>query len=327
MDLLLPFRVTPSPVIISYTDSILCIGSCFSGEIGRRMKSLKFKVLQNPNGILYDPISIGDALESYADNKVVTDADLFSLDGLWHSWKHHSSFSGINKDTVLQHIRRSADEAHDFLRQANWLIITPGTAYNYRLLKTGLPVANCHKAPAGFFEKRLLTIGDIEESLSQAISRARELNPGLKIIFTISPVKHIRDGVIENNRSKARLIEAIHSLTGSLPNTFYFPAYELVTDILRDYRFYNSDMAHPSEAATEFVFEHFCATFLDGDTRELMKEIKVIVAAANHRPFHSQSNAHQHFIAQQLEKITKLAGRFPFLDFAAEEKYFSAEQL
>ena len=323
MELLLPFQVSPSPAKISYGDPVLFIGSCFSEEISRLMQKMKFDVKQNPNGILFDPVSISSALISYADDKMFAADDLFFLDGLWHSWQHHSLFSGMNKESTLQNINSTRSAAHRFLKTASWLIITPGTSYSYQLKDTGAPVANCHKAPQDFFEKKLLTTDEITGSLLKAISGVRFLNPQLKIIFTVSPVRHIRDGVIENNRSKARLIEAIHTVKENTENVSYFPAYELVVDVLRDYRFYKKDLVHPSDTAIEFVFERFCNAFVDEAGKKLLEEIKTIVAAMNHKPFQKESAAYKKFIQVQLQKIEKIKPAFPSVDFSMEEKYFS----
>jgi GSCFA family len=322
MELLLPFQVTPSPIKISYADKIIFIGSCFTEEIGRQMLNLKFDVLQNPNGILYDPVSISSALVSYVDNKKFTENGLCMLDEMWHSWQHHSVFSGMDKETVLRNINNSQDAAHRFLKTSSWLIITLGTSYNYRLKKAGEPVANCHKAPQDFFEKKLLPVEDIIYNLSAAVLKLQAFNPQLKTIFTISPVRHVRDGVIENNRSKARLIEAVHSVREKMQNVFYFPAYELIIDVLRDYRFYKKDLVHPSDTAIEYVFESFCNTFIDEAGKKLLEEIKMIIAAMNHKPFQSESVAHKKFREAQLEKIKKITARFPSMDFSNEEKYF-----
>jgi hypothetical protein len=326
MDLLLPFRIIPSHVKISYSDKIFFIGSCFSEEIGKKMQNLKFNVLQNPNGILYDPVSISSALDSYIQNKIFNEDDIFYLNDLWHSWQHHSVFSGMSKEDVLQNINHSQTEANDFLRTASWLIITPGTSYNYIFKKSGVPVANCHKAPQNFFEKKLLSTDEIISNLSGSISKLRSLNSNLKIIFTISPVRHVKDGVVENNRSKGRLIDAIHSITEKFENVFYFPSYELIIDVLRDYRFYKSDLVHPTSAATDFVFENFCNAFLDDPGKKLLEEIKAISSAINHKPFQKESTSHKKFMATQLEKIQKIKTKFPSIDFSLEEKYFSANR-
>ncbi len=323
MELLLPFRIIPSSHKISYTDKIIFIGSCFTEEIGKMMKELKFDVLQNPNGILYDPLSISSALNSYIEDKQYKQDDLFLLNELWHSWQHHSIFSGMNKEMVLQNINHSQTEAHLFVKNASWLIITLGTSYNYQLKTSLQPVANCHKAPQDFFEKKLLSVEEIISCLSNVISNLQSYNAGIKIIFTVSPVRHIKDGVIENNRSKARLIEAVHSIKEDNENIFYFPAYELIIDVLRDYRFYKDDLVHPTETAIAFVFENFCNAYIDERGKKLLEEIKPIIAATNHKPFQAESAAHKKFRATQLEKINILKMNFPFIDFSKEEKFFS----
>ena len=287
------------------------------------LKELKFDVLQNPNGILYDPLSISSALNSYIENMQYKEDDLFSLNELWHSWHHHSIFSGMNKETVLQNINRSQTEAHLFLKNASWLIITLGTSYNYQLKDSLQHVANCHKAPKDFFEKKLLSVEEITSCLFNVISKLQSYNSHLKIIFTVSPVRHVKDGVIENNRSKARLIEAIHSIKENNKGIFYFPAYELIIDVLRDYRFYKDDLVHPTETATTFVFENFCDVYLDETAKKLLEEIKSIIAAFKHKPFQSESAAHKKFQLAQLEKVKIIKTNFPSIDFSKEEQFFS----
>ena len=287
------------------------------------MKDLKFDVLQNPNGILYDPLSSALALDSYMESKQYKENDLFLLNELWHSWQHHSAFSGMDREAVLQNINQSQIKAHQFLEDASWLVITLGTAYNYQLKNSGEPVANCHKAPQNSFAKKLLPIEEIILRLTDVIIKLQSFNSGLKIIFTVSPVRHIRDGVIGNNRSKARLIEAAHSIKESFQQVFYFPAYELIIDVLRDYRFYKNDLVHPADTATAFVFEKFCNAFVDEPGKKLSEEIKSIITAMNHRPFQKDSAAHKKFQNTQLEKIKVIKARLPLIDFSNEEKFFS----
>lgn len=326
MEFFLPFQIGSFPFKISYTNKILFVGSCFSEEIGKRMLDLKFDVLQNPNGILYDPISITDALFSYIENKPFEEENLFELNGLWHSWKHHSVYSSVEKKEVLEKINNSIKEAHLFLQQSKILILTFGTAFNYQLKESFKNVANCHKAPSSFFIKALLPIEQIKADLLSVITALELFNPALKIILTVSPVKHIKDGVIENNRSKARLLEAANLVAEEKENVFYFPAYELVNDVLRDYRFYKEDLVHPNETAINFVFEKFSHAFFDETTRELRKELEKILSAVNHKPFVKESDAHQKFIATQIRHIEKLASDFPFIDLSREKNYFQ-EQL
>ena len=322
MEFFLPFKIQSFPFNISYREKILLIGSCFSEEIGNKMSNLKFDILQNPNGILYDPVSISDAIFSYIENKPFNEQYLFELNGLWHSWKHHSVFSAENKNEVIERINITRSDAHHFLKNAKILIITLGSAFGYQLKKNNENIANCHKAPANFFKKTLLPVEEMKADLSSAITALNLFNPDLKIIFTISPVKHVKDGVIENNRSKSRLIETVHAIVDQKENVFYFPSYELVTDVLRDYRFYKTDLVHPNDIAINFVFEKFCETFLEADSKKIMEEIKKMMAAVNHRAFLKSSDAHKIFIASQIQNIKRLESDYPFIDFSKERKFF-----
>jgi len=325
MEFFLPFQIQPFPFQISYADKILFIGSCFSEEIGNKLKDLKFNVLQNPNGILYDPLSVSDSLFSYIENKPFDEEDLFELNGLWHSWKHHSSFSAADKKDVLEKINTSQSGAHAFLKEANSLIITLGTAFYYQLKDDKKNVSNCHKAPAALFEKRLMPTTEIISEMLSALTALKSFNPDLKIIFTVSPVKHVRDGVVENNRSKARLIDAVHSISEQKENVSYFPSYELVTDVLRDYRFYKNDLVHPNESAIDFVFEKFLESLLSNESKRIIKKVKEIVSAANHKPFFKESETHQNFVAVQLKRIQEMEKDYPFINLTKEKHYFLAQ--
>ncbi len=322
MEFFLPFQIPSYPFKISYNDKIIFIGSCFSEEIGNKFKELKLDILQNPNGILYDPLSIADSLISYIEDKPFFEENLFELNGLWHSWKHHSSFSGVTRMEVLKNINRSQAHARDFLRDAKFLIITLGTAFHYQLKNDLRNVANCHKAPSTYFTKNLCSIENITEQISGAISALTSLNPTIKIIFTVSPVRHSKDGVVENNRSKSRLIEAVHSVVEENKNAFYFPSYELITDVLRDYRFYKDDLVHPNETAVGYVFEKFCLSFMDDQSKKIMEEVKKVTLAVNHKAFSEESEAHQKFVVSQIENISFLEITYPFLDFSIEKVFF-----
>ncbi len=325
MEMMLNIKMTPPEKKISYSDNILLIGSCFTEEIGNRMKALKFSVSQNPNGILYDPLSISNSLFSYINHKQYTNDELFYLNELWHSWQHHSAFSGINQDNVLQKINNAQTTAHEFLKTANWLIITLGSSYSYQLVSSGHAVANCHKAPAYNFKKLLIKTQAIIDRLSYVIQELQFFNPELNIILTISPVRHIKDGIVQNNHSKARLIEAVHELTASLQNATYFPAYELIIDILRDYRFYEADMVHPTPMAIEYVLDKFFEMYFEKKDQLITQQIKKITAAKNHRPFQVGTDAHVIFKHAQLKKIRDLQALYTYINFDDEIAYFSQD--
>ena len=322
MEFQLPISLGALPQPIQYGDKILLTGSCFTEHIGDALRDWKFNTLQNPNGILFDAASVASSLISYIQPRVYTADDLFFLNELWQSWQHHSMFSGVDQSAVLAGINASQAAAHAFLREADWLIITLGSAFSYRLSDGGRPVANCHRAPGKVFVKHLMTIEEIQTALDSCLYQLFYFNPGLKVIFTVSPVRHIRDGVVENNRSKARLIESVHHLVGKFDRLFYFPAYELVIDVLRDYRFYDIDMAHPNYPATQFVLEKFAEYGIDAAARPLMEEIRRLVTARRHRPMHPGTEAHARFRREQYAKAVELAKRNPLLDLSDELNYF-----
>ena len=336
MQFQLPIQIKSPEKKISYRDKILLIGSCFTEHIGNSLAELKFSTLQNPNGILFDPRSVCSSLLSYIENKKYQNEDLFLLNEIWNSWEHHSRFSKTDAAECLENINQSQRQAHNFLKDADWLVITLGSSFSYRLTSefkkvsppngggdlVGAGVANCHRAPSQWFNKHLLSIDETISLLDDVYHRLKQFNPKLKTIFTISPVRHIRDGVIENNRSKARLIEAVHHLVNKFPGLYYFPAYELVIDVLRDYRFYDIDMVHPNYPATEFVMEKFKEGFIDEQSQELMEEIKKIVIARKHKPFQPQTNAHKTFLKSHLEKTKELQSKYSFLDLNDEINYF-----
>lgn len=338
MDFMVDVEIKKPAEQISYKDKILLTGSCFTEHIGNALQELKFSVLQNPNGILFDPVSVCKSLISYVDHRKYTDEDIFQLNEVWHSWQHHSRFSNIDKVQGLHAINQSQQQAHEFLKHADWIIVTLGSAFSYRLSndffkdsrEISLPgensdhsVANCHRAPAQWFNKHLLEIDTIISQLDNCYHRLLRFNPKIKLIFTVSPVRHIRDGVIDNNRSKARLIEAVHHMVNKFDRLYYFPAYELVVDVLRDYRFYDADLVHPNYMATEFVLEKFSETFIDDEARQIMQEVKKIVIARKHKPFQPDTKAHQQFLKNHFDKSKTLKEKYPFLELTDELLYFS----
>jgi hypothetical protein len=324
--LLLDIKISEPEVRICYRDKIFLTGSCFTEHIGNSLHDLKFQVLQNPNGIVFDPASVASSLVSYIENKRYTEDDLFYLNELWQGWQHHSRFSGTNKKEVLQAMNDSVQQAHDFIKDASWLIITLGTSFSYRLVEGNRPVANCHRAPAGWFNKHLMPVEETIVALDNCLYRLFQFNKNLNIIFTVSPVRHIRDGIIENNRSKARLLEAVHHLADKFGRLYYFPSYELVIDVLRDYRFYDIDLVHPNYQATRYVIEQFMEHYVSGDSVELSKEIEKIMIARKHRPFQPSTDAHKKFLLLYAERTRQLMKENPFLQLNEELSFFEKAQ-
>jgi hypothetical protein len=335
MEFQLPIRIEPPMPLIGYADKIMLVGSCFTEHIGNALQELKFQTLQNPNGILFDPVSVAGSLVSYVQGEPCREEELVFFNELWQSWQHHSIFSNIDRDACLHGINEARARAHGFLREAKWLVVTLGSAFSYRLAAgapgeaggargAGLPVANCHRAPAQDFNKHLLTIEEINSALDNCLHQMFCFNPVLNVIFTVSPVRHIRDGVVENNRSKARLIETVHHLVNKFDRIWYFPAYELVIDVLRDYRFYDIDLVHPNYAATAFVLEKFTGHFIDEESQKLMEEVRRLVTARKHKPFQPLTEAHCRFLQEHAQKTKELGARYPFLDLSAELDHFSS---
>jgi hypothetical protein len=272
---------------------------------------------------LFDPVSVSESLLSYVNQKRYGNEDLLYLNELWQSWNHHSMYSGIEVAEVLTKINNSQQKAHSFLKDADWLIVTLGSSFSYRLTDGGQAVANCHRAPAQWFNKHLLSIEETTSALTEAIEALQSFNPKLKVVFTVSPVRHIRDGVVENNRSKARLLEVVHSITEKFNHCYYFPAYEIVIDVLRDYRFYDIDLVHPNYSATEFVFDKFKQYFIEEEAVELMEEVKKIVTGFKHKPFQPATQSHQNFLQTYYDKVKQLHVKYPHLDFEKELCYFA----
>lgn len=306
---------------IKYGDRLLLLGSCFTSNIGTKLTDLKFDALHNATGILFDPHSISRHLSFLANKRTFEAADLFQSGEIWNSWEHHSDFSAISVEASLNKINEAHRVSAEFLTQADWLIITLGSAYSYRLADGGRSVSNCHRMPQQSFTKHLMGIEETVTCLKESIDACLKLNPKLNIIWTVSPVRHIRDGVVENNRSKARLLEAVHLLCEQGYGR-YFQAYELVIDILRDYRFYDTDLVHPNYAATDYVFEAFCKTYMDAPTLQLMEEVRELLTAFRHKPIQPETGAHRLFKEKYLAKTKELAGQMPSMDWQSELAYF-----
>lgn len=306
---------------ISHQSSLLLIGSCFSENIGNKLIANKFNTLINPSGILFNPISIVNTLNDIIEEKEFPEKDLHFENGLYHSFAHHGRFSGPNSEEVLTRINRSREEATLFLKKTDVIIVTLGSSWAYRYNDTGEFVANCHKVPNKKFTKELLEVGFIVEKLHWIIDKLQAVNSNLKIIFTISPVRHWKDGAEENTLSKSILHVAAHQLASS-KSSYYFPSYEMVIDDLRDYRFYKEDMLHPNNVAIDYVWNGFGEAFFSNETVRLNKVICKIAAAIKHRPFNSLTKEHQQFLEIQLKNIADLKKKNATINFDKEIGFF-----
>lgn len=312
---------------VGYQHSGMFVGSCFTENVGGKMQALRYPVDVNPFGIVYNPLSVVRTLERLIDKKLMEEEELFCFNGLWHSFLHHGRFSGGDKSTVLEQMNARIAASSAKLESADYLCITFGTAWIYCLASTGEVVANCHKLPADRFVRRRLEVTEITQAFEQLLSRIWALNPKVKIVFTVSPVRHWKDGPIENQRSKAVLLLAVEYLCRVFSERcVYFPAYEIVLDELRDYRFYASDMLHPSDVAVDYVWSKFEAAFIDEESRKLSEEVRKLIQARQHRPLNPESPEYKKFLLKMRNRIRDLQEKYSYLNLSLEENYFS-EQL
>ena len=310
----------PPPVFgFTYEDPILLMGSCFVEHIGAKLEEAKFRIDLNPFGTLYNPASIAQALKRLLHPEPFLPEDLFQANGLYHSFNHHSRFSAETEEACLRIINERLEASARFLRDSKRLIITFGTAWVYRLKDTGEIVANCHKMPEKMFVRSRFSIGEIVGIFNDVLEDLWLYFPDVTVLFTVSPIRHWKDGAHGNQLSKATLLLAIDELTRRYPSqTAYFPAYEIMMDELRDYRFYADDMLHPSEAAIGYIWEQFRHYAFSAETENAFAACEAIAKAIRHRPFNPQSEAYRQFILQTLLKMERLNEKFPFFDFSKE---------
>ena len=299
---------------IAYQSKILLLGSCFSENIGDKLSYFKFQSTQNPFGILFQPKAIENFITNAINEKEYLDDDLIFQNETWHSFDAHSNLSSVNKNELLNKLNASISITNRALKEASHIIITLGTSWVYRFIETDAIVANCHKIPQKKFLKELLTIEEITESLATILVLLKSVNKDISVLFTVSPVRHLKDGFIENTQSKAHLIAAIHQVLEH-QNVSYFPSYEIMMDELRDYRFYAEDMIHPNKTAINYIWERFTETWFLDETRSAMKEIDVIQKGILHRPFQEKTTQHQQFLENLEAKKEKIQQQFPFISF------------
>ena len=315
---------------MGYRDNLFLIGSCFSENMGAKLNTHLFKVFENPHGVLFNPISVAQSLSDCIQNKQYTEADLFQLNEVWNSWNHHSRFSGISVEDALDKINNSITKAHAFLKTADHIVITLGSAWVYQLnsqspFAAGQVVANNHKAPASWFNKSLMKPDALVLLLNKMVKELLQFNAHLQIIFTISPVRHLREGLVENNRSKAVLIQAVHEIVDSTENVAYFPSYEYVIDDLRDYRFYAEDLVHPNYAASNYVWEKWVETYMNEETQGIMKQVAELQLAVQHKPFFAGSTQHKEFLQNCIAKSERLLSLYPYLPLNDQVQFFKQE--
>jgi hypothetical protein len=328
---MLTFRSEVFPDFFSekfgYSHKTMFIGSCFTENIGKKLLELKFPTLISPFGILYNPVSVSNCLKYCISPLPFKKNDLFYFNEKWISFSHHGRFSGLNADEVLKDINNEMFFANRFIKETSVLYITFGTSWVYKHKKTNQIVANCHKLPSSDFEHYSLSIDNIVEIYCSLLDEIHKINSELKIVFTVSPVRHWKDGPVNNQLSKSILIVSIQELVKNFDFVSYFPSYEIMMDDLRDYRFYADDLFHPNQMGIDYIWDKFKECFIKTDSLELSGKVDQIVKAMAHKPFYPCTQAYQKFIENNLLSIKHLTIKFPNLDLSDEKDYFLAEKM
>ncbi|WP_347066199.1 GSCFA domain-containing protein [Flavobacterium sp. WV_118_3] len=300
---------------IDYTARVVSLGSCFAVNMSEKLDYFRFRNYCNPFGILFHPLAIEKSIAFALQEKQFTETDIFFHNEQWHSFDAHSDLNATDPEVLLENLNRATSVTRNQLTHATHVLITLGTAWVYRKIEDGKIVANCHKVPQKQFKKELLTVEAIRESLEKIIAGVSQLNSKVNFVFTVSPVRHIKDGFVENQWSKANLITAVHQTISEVPNAVYFPSYEIMMDELRDYRFYADDMLHPNGIAIDYIWQRFTETWIAETTWPVMKEVDSIQKGLAHRSFNPDSEQHRRFLENLNGKITKLVAEYPHIAF------------
>ena len=322
MELRTTFKITPSQKKIGYDDNVMFIGSCFASSIGSKLEMGRMPVMINPAGAVFNPVSVRNTLDIITSGREFVQDDLLNHNGTYVSFSHYTDFSSENSLEVLEKINRRSKEAFDFLKNSQFLFITFGTARVYKWKETGIVVSNCHKIPSDHFEAKLLTVNEIVSLWSSQLDKLRALFPLLKIVFTISPIRHWKDGAHGNQVSKSILFLAVEELLKHSISPQYFPAYELVMDDLRDYRFYNDDMLHPSSMAIDYIWDLFSGCYIDSKANSIWTEIVKITKARNHHLNTDSRNKIEKFAERMLKQISTVESKAPGLNLSDDRNYF-----
>ena len=300
---------------IDHRSKLLLIGSCFAENIGEKLSYFKFNNQVNPLGILFHPLAIESLITNIINKKNYTEEEVFLHNELWNSFDAHSKLSNPSQEVVLNDLNKAINTTYHQLVEASHIVITLGTSWIYRHVESDKIVANCHKVPQKKFIKELLSVDEVSASLQAIVSLIKSVNPQSTLIFTVSPVRHLKDGFIENNQSKAHLLAALHQNIDPRDQIHYFPAYELMMDELRDYRFYADDMIHPNELAINFIWDRFSKVWMKSETHSILKEIESIQKGLDHKPFHPESEQHLQFLNDLEQRQKQLLQQFPYIVF------------
>lgn len=320
-----PFRTIVEPLsyqgLINHQQGLMMLGSCFSDNIGMRLLQACFDVEINPFGTLYNPASIACGIDSILQGKEYAMCDLFQIkgDNRWHSFAHHSSFSSVDAERMLRNLNKNICDANEMIKRASAIIITFGTAWVYKLSDTGDVVANCHKLPASRFNREIMSVSEIVAQWHPLLAKIKSINNDIKIVFTVSPIRHLRDGAHENQLSKSTLLLAINEFATTHEDVIYFPAYEIMNDDLRDYRFYASDMTHPSEVAIDYIYDIFLKSFCDESTIALSSKCVSLSKRMMHVPMSDDKDAVSRFVESTNQLKTQMLQQYPFLKPAIQK--------
>lgn len=291
---------------LDYDAKIVSLGSCFAENMSQKFDYFKFQNTTNPLGIVFHPLAIEKLIDFAVSEKIFTSKDVFFLNERWHCFDVHSDLSNSNQENLIKNLNVIIQLFKQKLQEATVVIITYGTSWIYRNIESNQVVANCHKLPSKHFSKELLQIETIQNAIENTVILIQKINPKVHFIFTVSPVRHIKDGFVENQVSKANLISALFSSRLQLQNISYFPSYEIVMDELRDYRFYNQDMLHPNQVAVDYIWERYYETYFSEEAVKIMKEVDSIQKSLNHKAFDENSESHQNFLKKLEIKIESL---------------------
>ncbi len=300
---------------IDYHSKIFLLGSCFSENIEEKFAYLKFQSAKNPFGILFHPKAIERLISEAINQKTYTEKELFFSNERWHCFDAHSQLSTPLKHELLDKLNNAITSTKDLLKKSTHIVITLGTSWVYRFTESNLIVANCHKVPQHKFVKELLSVDQITKSLDIIISLIKRVNPSANFIFTVSPVRHLKDGFVENQLSKSNLISALHHVKMIYDKTFYFPSYEIMMDELRDYRFYKEDMIHPNTIALDYIWEKFSESWISNESLVITQQIMKIQKSLEHKPFNPESKEHLKFVESVQKQIKKVQEKYPEISF------------
>lgn len=300
---------------IDYNSSLLLLGSCFVENISEKLDYFKFQNAINPFGILFHPKAIETFITNAINEKEFLEDDVFFQDEHWHCFDAHSRLNSTSKPELLNSLNENIQLANQQIYKSTHLIITLGTSWVYRFIEDDTVVANCHKVSQKRFLKELLSVDDVTHSLQAIIALIKQENPQVTIIFTVSPIRHIKDGFVKNTLSKSHLVSGIHQVINNRENVFYFPSYEIMMDELRDYRFYAEDMIHPNKTAINYIWEKFQEVWISQEALITMDEVKTVQKGLLHKPFNPDTKQHQMFLENLKDKQKKLSAKFPSIIF------------